>query len=128
MSIVRQERTLWTVIGLAAGAAAYVDIRVSSETGVLRTPDFGVGTSLVSPTPSFYRRDGGLPVSSGVRVPRSRASRLTVARRVIPSTTNALLSTPIPLALQRILWRSTATLAEAFPSPPPPAPALPVSF
>jgi len=49
---VRQERTLWTVVGLAAGAVAYVDIR-------------------------------------------------------------------------RNLWRSTAALAEAFPSPPPPAPALP---
>ena len=41
MSIVRQERTLWTVVGLAAGAVAYVDIQVSEFAGkpcVFRTP------------------------------------------------------------------------------------------
>ena len=31
MSIVRQERILWATLGLATGAASYLDIRVSTQ-------------------------------------------------------------------------------------------------
>eukprot|EP00982_Pelagococcus_subviridis_P012122 31145-Pelagococcus_subviridis.AAC.1 len=109
MSIARQERLLWTTLGLAFGAASYVNLRVRPR-GALS------GRTRAAKTTRF---DASLRSFPRPPPPPTRPSVASSSRRLADRL-------PRPILSQRSLWSSTSALADKFPSPPPPQPPLPV--
>jgi hypothetical protein len=109
MSIARQEHLLWTTLGLAFGAASYVNLRVRPR-GALS------GRTRAAKTTRF---DASLRSFPRPPPPPTRPSVASSSRRLADRL-------PRPVLSQRSLWSSTSALADKFPSPPPPQPPLPV--
>ena len=115
MAYLRQQRALFAVAGVAAGAALFVDTKARSARALMPAR-----------LPPLARRDPGLLAAASLGASVSRLRGLAGHRVLALQSVRRLCLRADACAPQRVVLRTAADSAEGWVSPPPPSKPLPV--